>query len=1182
MPKTDSNQTFAEYMTVAEAAELVGVSPWTLRNWDKAGKLKPERHPINGYRIYRREDLEATLGAGALLGKRKGTLVPNLDWNEFGASEHFVQFYETDAYLVESVSGFLTPALIAGAGAIAIATPDHRKRIEKKLEARGIDVSEAVGRGQYVALDAAETLAQFMDGDSPDPERFRKVVGEVIASLAEEWPRVRAFGEMVALLWEEGNRDAACRLESLWNALAKEYSFSLFCAYPLSEFSDETDGAPFCEVCKCHSRVIPAESYAALSTPEEQLRAISILQQKAKALEAEVAQRKQAEQELSDFIENALEGLHTVGSDGVIVWANKAELDLLGYQPDEYIGHHITEFHVDQDVIDDILRRLLKGENLFNRPARLRCKDGSVKHVLIHSNAYFKGGQFIYSRCFTRDVTEIKQADRDRAMLAAIIESSDDAIVSKTFDGIIRSWNVGAERLFGYSESEAVGQPITLIIPPELHQEERGILERLRRGERIEHYETVRVAKDGKRLDISLTISPLRNSDGNFIGASKVARDITERKQAEKKLRQSEERYRHLAELLPVGVYTCEAPSGVITYYNTHAAQLWGRAPRLGEASERFCGSLKLRRLDGTLIPHEECPMAVALRDGQSFRNQDVMVERPDGSRINALVNIDPILNDSGSVVGAINVFHDTTALKRAELALSEQKANLETLLETLPVGVIIAHDTECRRVSGNRAATELLRVPHDSNLSMSAPPGEQLSHLRILKQGQVIPPENLPMQRAARGEIVRAEEVDHVFDDGSVVHTLVSAQPLYDSDGCLRGAVGSILDVTDLKNAETALKDADRRKDEFLATLAHELRNPLAPLSNALQVVRMSDDMNASMGELRDLMERQVSHLTRLVNDLMEVSRISRGKIELRREPVELSAVIRTAIEISQPLIDEAGHRFKVSVPPEAIFVDADHVRLSQVLTNLLTNAAKYTESGGLIELAVQPEDRQAVISVRDTGLGIPREMLPRVFEMFAQMDHTRSREQGGLGIGLALAKHLIEMHGGRIEARSDGLGKGSQFIVRLPLADYGRGGRTAEPTSLPSQPLPARKILVVDDTRAALFVLDKLLTAMGQRVRTVSDAASALESARCDPPDVVISDIGMPGIDGYELAKQLRQEPRLKDVVLVALTGYGQVSDRQRAKDAGFDHHIVKPVDVSNLQTLLAAIPSPVSESN
>lgn len=1040
MPKTDSNQTFGEYLTVAEAAELIGVSPWTLRNWDKAGKLKPNRHPVNGYRIYRREDLEATLGAGALLGKRKGTLVPNLDWNEFGASDHFVQFYETDAYLVESVSGFLTPALIAGAGAIAIATPDHRKRIEKKLKARGIDVSEAVGRGQYVALDAAETLAKFMDGDSPDPVRFRKVVGEVIARLAEEWPRVRAFGEMVALLWEEGNRDAACRLELLWNDLAKEHSFSLFCAYPLSEFSDEMDGAPFSEVCKCHSRVIPAESYAALSTPEEQLRAISVLQQKAKALEAEVAQRKQAERELSDFIENALEGLHTVGPDGTIVWANKAELELLGYQPDEYISHHITEFHVDQDVIDDILRRLLKGENLFNRPARLRCKDGSVKHVLIHSNAYFEGGRFMYSRCFTRDVTEIKQADRDRAMLAAIIESSDDAIISKTFDGIIRSWNAGAERIFGYSESEAAGQPITLIIPPELHQEERSILERLRRGERIEHYETVRVAKDGRRLDISLTISPLRNSDGNFIGASKVARDITER--------------------------------------------------------------------------------------------------------------------------------------KRAELALREQKAKLETLLETVPVGVIIAHDTECRKVSGNRAAAKLLRVPPDSNLSTSAPPGEQPSHLRILKQGQVMPPEDLPVQRAARGASVRAEEVDYVFDDGSVVHTLVSAQPLYDSDGYLQGAVGSILDVTDLKNAETALKDADRRKDEFLATLAHELRNPLAPLSNALQVVRMSGDMNASMGELRDVMERQVSHLTRLVNDLMEVSRISRGKIELRREPVELSAVIRTAIEISQPLIDEARHRLTVTVPPEAIFVDADHVRLSQVLTNLLTNAAKYMEAGGLIELAVRPDDREAVISVRDTGLGIPREMLPRVFEMFAQMDHTRSREQGGLGIGLALAKHLIEMHGGQIEARSDGLGKGSQFIVRLPVADDCRR-QIAEPASLGTLPLPARKVLVVDDTRAALFVLDKLLTAMGQRVRTVPDAASALEAARCDPPDIIISDIGMPGMDGYELARQLRQEPRLKDVVLVALTGYGQVSDRQRAKDAGFDHHIVKPVDVSDLRTLLAAIP-------
>lgn len=251
---------------------------------------------------------------------------------------------------------------------------------------------------------------------------------------------------------------------------------------------------------------------------------------------------------------------------------------------------------------------------------------------------------------------------------------------------------------------------------------------------------------------------------------------------------------------------------------------------------------------------------------------------------------------------------------------------------------------------------------------------------------------------------------------------------------------------------------------------------------------------------------------------------------------------------------------------------MDADHVRLSQVVSNLLTNAAKYMEPEGMIEIAVWPDGHEAVISVRDSGLGIPREMLARVFDVFVQVESARCRSQGGLGIGLALVKHLVEMHGGRIEARSDGIGKGSEFIARLPLVKNDAGLRVTQFPSIGNIALPTRSILVVDDTRAALLVLDKLLTTMGQHVRTAQDAASALTLAKRDPPDIVISDIGMPGMDGYELARQIRQEPQLQDVVLVALTGYGQVADCQRAKDAGFDYHIVKPVDVSELRTLLS----------
>jgi hypothetical protein len=320
---------FSDYLTVGEAADFLGVSPWTLRNWDNAGKLKPTRHPVSDYRMYLLSDLEALLQTDGVATNRRRMSTPSLDWSEIGDTEHFVQFYENDKYLIDSVSAYVGRALVGGEGAVIIATRDHRNRIQRILKRRGIEVASAHESGQYLALDAEQTLAKFMAAGSPDPARFEESVGAVIAQLEQAWPRVRAFGEMVALLWADGNSEGACQLESLWNRLAKRHSFTLFCAYPLDGFRDETTGASLSDVCSCHTKVIPAESYPTQSTREEQLRSIAVLQQKAQRLEAEIDQRKAAERELSDFIENALEGLHKVGPDGIILWANKAELQML-------------------------------------------------------------------------------------------------------------------------------------------------------------------------------------------------------------------------------------------------------------------------------------------------------------------------------------------------------------------------------------------------------------------------------------------------------------------------------------------------------------------------------------------------------------------------------------------------------------------------------------------------------------------------------------------------------------------------------------------------------------------------------------------------------------------------------------------------------------------------------------
>ena len=463
-----------------------------------------------------------------------------MDWRDLGTSDHVILVYEADAHLVDAVSRFVSTGLAAGEAAIVVATPPHREQLDARLRAHGVDLATACAQGQYIALDAAETLAQFMVDGWPDAQRFADVVGDIIARTGSRYPHVRVFGEMVALLWAAGHGDATLHLEALWHDLLKTYTFPLLCAYPIRGFVKGAHAQQFLTICAAHSHVIPAESYTALTSPDERLRTIAQLQQQAHTLAAEIAERqaleqtlRRSEQELADFFDHAPMALHWVGPDGIILRVNEAELRLLGYTRDEYLGHHIAEFHADQHVIADILRRLHAGEELQDYEARLVCKDGTIKHVLINANVLWEQGQFIHTRCFTRDITERKRGEETRERLAAIVDSSDDAIIGHTLEGIITSWNRGAEQLYGYSPEEVIGQPLTLLVPPDLSDDLPHLLERLQRGERIDHYETQRLHKDGTRLDVSLTISPIRDGAGRIIGASKIARDITARKQAE-------------------------------------------------------------------------------------------------------------------------------------------------------------------------------------------------------------------------------------------------------------------------------------------------------------------------------------------------------------------------------------------------------------------------------------------------------------------------------------------------------------------------------------------------------------------------------------------------------------------------------------------------------------------------
>ncbi|HET9327794.1 MAG TPA: ATP-binding protein [Candidatus Eisenbacteria bacterium] len=421
--------------------------------------------------------------------------------------------------------------------------------------------------------------------------------------------------------------------------------------------------------------------------------------------------------------------------------------------------------------------------------------------------------------------------------------------------------------------------------------------------------------------------------------------------------------------------------------------------------------------------------------------------------------------------------------------------------------------------------------------------------------------------ERVLAGEEVRYEEqIDFQGLGLRWIHAVYS--PTLDARGVPDGWVAVVLDIDARRRSEEALKDADRRKDEFLATLAHELRNPLAPIRNATQILKLKGAAAHEVDWARDVIDRQMQHMTRLIDDLLDVSRITRNQIELRREHVSLSRVIHGAVETSRPLIDSLGHTLSLALPSEHIELDADLTRLAQAFANLLNNAAKFTERGGQITVAARREGSDVVVSVRDTGIGLPSDKLASVFDLFTQVDRSLERSRTGLGIGLTMVKRLVEMHGGSVTAHSDGLGRGSEFVVRLPILSTSSATRTqsvADDVHPASQ--AGRRVLVVDDNDDSATSLGMMLGAMGYEVRTAADGVAGLRTAKEFRPDVALLDIGMPRMNGYELARRIREQPWGRSMVLIAVTGWGQAEDQARTIEAGFDEHLVKPVDPTTL---------------
>ena len=675
--------------------------------------------------------------------------------------------------------------------------------------------------------------------------------------------------------------------------------------------------------------------------------------------------------------------------------------------------------------------------------------------------------------------------------------------------------------------------------------------------------------------------------------------------------------------------------------------------------------------------------------------------------------------------------------VRRLAAELEARASELQALLDVVPVAIFMAHDPTCRRITGNRAASDLTATSLRANLSLTAALEERPTPHRVFQAGRELTPPELPIQRAAQGVEIGGEEYELLFEDGSRKCIFGYASPLYDGAQKVRGSVAAFVDITDRKAAEASLerrsrrlqllweaarvlmtvqdpdemarelftkirgdlgldvyynyvvepggdrmrlvssaglppetlaalatveitdtrsgrsrdpseaalladaqrcsrpmtdavralgvqalvstpllacdrllgtlsfgsrarrefspedveflqtishhvavayerlrlieqlRDADRRKDDFLATLAHELRNPLAPIRNAVQILKAKGPEDPTLTWSRDVIDRQVHHMARLLEDLLDVSRISREKLELRKERVDIASVIDVAVETSRPLIDANRHKLVAQVPPGSLRVDGDPVRLAQVFANLLNNAAKYTPERGTIAISVRREGRDVVVSVKDDGIGIRKEMLPRVFDMFSQAEPALGRSQGGLGIGLSLVKGLVELHGGTVTAQSEGQDRGSEFTVRLPLLSAGD-----DPTESggPSAASAAKhRVLVVDDNVDSADSLAALLEIMGCEVMTAYNGEDALTAAEAFQPTVMLLDIGMPRMTGYEVCRRAREQPWGRRLFVVAMTGWGRAEDRCRTKEAGFDHHLVKPVDTSALLALL-----------
>ena len=698
-------------------------------------------------------------------------------------------------------------------------------------------------------------------------------------------------------------------------------------------------------------------------------------------------------------------------------------------------------------------------------------------------------------------------------------------------------------------------------------------------GVMIQVTETAHSHEDMIAINEALTLGSLRQHELTETAESLNAQlqaEIIERRQVEEALRASEWRLRYATESARLTYVEVDHVGGGARTPDNFAAVM-GYTPPSEQEKDVSAGS---RVLLEHVVLEDRAKVEAALQEFQLGTLDDRVEYRVLGDDkierwIESRWSIERDADGGPLKSFATNL--DITEQKQGEEALLLSEARFRVLFDRGPIAMY-----SCDARGGSREFNHVAMDLWGLDSKGGNPAGQSAGSFKtFFADGTPMPYTQTPMTKVLRGVIAEVRDMEIVIErpDGSRINVIANIVPLKNERGEITGAINCFYDITERSRLERhaqqqaeTLADLHRRKDEFLAMLSHELRNPLAPISNAVHLLRLQKHEGPIQAQARGIIERQVGQLTRLIDDLMEVSRISTGRIHLQEERLAFNGIVENALETVRPLIEKHHHSLDLALSPFTLWLYADASRLEQVVVNLLTNAAKYTEPGGSISVSIQQEGNDAVLRVRDSGVGIAPELLPHVFELFTQAERSLARSEGGLGIGLCLVKRLVEMHRGTVEAYST-LGEGSEFVVRLPVM------ATPPPSSASSIETvkPAGgclRVLLVEDNVDAAETMALVLGAFGHDVRTAHDGLSGLKVAIEYQPHIVLLDIGLPGMDGFEVAKQLRLQPTLKNIVLVAMTGYGEVAARQRSRDAGFDHHLVKPADFGKLQEILSSV--------